>query len=438
MGNPITAQRGTRDVLPPESLLWERIEQVCRGLFARYGFLEIRTPLFEATELFTRGIGEATDIVSKEMYTFVDRSDRSVTLRPEGTAGVVRAYLQGKLATTLPSPAKLWYGGPMFRYERPQAGRQRQFHQIGVELLGSADPMADAEAITLALDIFSSLEVGGLRVELNSLGCEACRPQYRDRLVEYFHARTADYCETCLTRMDANPLRVLDCKVPDCRRLNAEAPSLQDVLCPACQEHQTALLDYLAAVGVETVLNPRLVRGLDYYTRTVFEIIATQGLGSQDTVCAGGRYDKLVEECGGPPTPAVGWAFGEERLSMLLADKTPEIRPDIYVATLGTEAAVAGFRLAHQLRRQLSWRIETGFGNRKLKKQMEHADRIGAQWVLLIGENEVADQQVVLKHLPSRQERTVPMSAAAVIAALEQGPDSSDPELSAISQNPLT
>ncbi|HEY9857233.1 MAG TPA: histidine--tRNA ligase, partial [Stenomitos sp.] len=226
----ISAQRGTRDVLPPESLLWNRIEAAARRSFHRYHYLEIRTPIFEATELFARGIGEATDIVSKEMYTFTDRGDRSVTLRPEGTAGVVRAYLQGKLYATMPSPVKLWYGGPMFRYERPQAGRQRQFNQIGVEVLGSADPKADAEVITLALDVFKDLEVPNLRVELNSLGCENCRPAYRDRLVAYFHERKADYCETCLDRMDTNPLRVLDCKVPACKDVNRDAPSLQDVL----------------------------------------------------------------------------------------------------------------------------------------------------------------------------------------------------------------
>lgn len=418
----ISAQRGTRDVLPPESLLWNRIEEASRRAFHRYHYLEIRTPIFEATELFARGIGEATDIVSKEMYTFVDRGDRSVTLRPEGTAGVVRAYLQGKLHATMPSPVKLWYGGPMFRYERPQAGRQRQFNQIGVEVLGSADPKADAEVITLALDLFRTLDVPHLRVELNSLGCEACRPTYRDRLVAYFHERKADYCETCLGRMDTNPLRVLDCKVPACKDINREAPSLQDVLCDECRAHQASLLGYLDAVGVRSQINPRLVRGLDYYTRTVFEIVAESGLGSQDTVCAGGRYDKLVEELGGPPTPAVGWAFGEERLAILLGEKTPPDHVDLYVAAMGDAAEVAGFKLAHALRTTADLRVEVGFGARKLKKQLEQADRLAAAWLVILGDDEVASGQVQLKRSSTRESMSVPMSAEAIRQAIAQAP----------------
>lgn len=418
----ISAQRGTRDVLPPESLLWNRIEDAARRMFHRYHYLEIRTPIFEATELFARGIGEATDIVSKEMYTFVDRGERSVTLRPEGTAGVVRAYLQGKLFSTMASPVKLWYGGPMFRYERPQAGRQRQFSQIGVEVLGSADPKADAEAITLAMDIFEALDVSNLRVELNSLGCESCRPTYRDRLVSYFHERKADYCGTCLERMDTNPLRVLDCKVPACKDLSQEAPSLQDVLCEACRAHQTSLLGYLDAVGVKSQLNPRLVRGLDYYTRTVFEIVAESGLGSQDTVCAGGRYDKLVEDLGGPPTPAVGWAFGEERLGILLADRTPPDRVDLFVAAMGEAAEAAAFGLAHRLRAELELGVEVGFGGRKLKKQLEHADRLAAEWLVILGDEELASGQVQLKRSSTRESVRIPMTSEAIAQAIAQAP----------------
>ena len=421
MANLITAQRGTRDVLPPESALWDRIESACRDQFKRYDFHEIRTPLFEATELFARGIGEATDIVSKEMYTFTDRGDRSITLRPEGTAGVVRAFLQGNLANVMPSPVKLWYAGPMFRYERPQAGRQRQFHQVGVEVLGSADPKADAEVITLAHDIFNMLEVKGLRVELNSLGCETCRPAYRDRLVAYFRDRHASYCSTCLERIETNPLRVLDCKVPSCKDLNREAPSIQEVLCEECQAHQDALLRYLEVVAVETKINPRLVRGLDYYTRTVFEIVASEKLGSQDTVCAGGRYDKLVAECGGPPTPAVGWAFGEERLAMLLADRTLASEVDCFIVPLGEEAELAAFKLAHGLRQVLPLRIETSFGSRKLKKQLEMADRLRARWVVLLGEDEVRSRTLTLKNLLTKDQETVELSVEALSARLAGG-----------------
>lgn len=418
MGNLITAQRGTRDVLPPESALWEQIDSACRQAFSRYHFQEIRTPIFEATELFTRGIGEGTDIVSKEMYTFTDRGNRSVTLRPEGTAGVVRAYLQGNLANTTPGPAKLWYAGPMFRYERPQAGRQRQFHQVGVEVLGAADPKADAEVITLALDIFAALDVKGLRVELNSLGCEECRPAYRERLVSYFHDRQADYCSTCLERTETNPLRVLDCKVPACKELNCEAPSLQDVLCEGCRVHQAALLRYLEAVKVTTQINPRLVRGLDYYTRTVFEIIASEKLGSQDTVCAGGRYDNLVAECGGPPTPAVGWAFGEERLAMLLAERMPQGKVDVFVAPLGDAAEEASFLLLHELRQALPLRFETAFGPRKLKKQLELADRLETTWVIVLGDDEVTAGTVTLKNLQTKTQESVPMTLEALSARL--------------------
>ncbi len=422
----ISAQRGTRDVLPPESLLWNRIEDAARRLFHRYHYHEIRTPIFEATELFARGIGDATDIVSKEMYTFSDRGDRSITLRPEGTAGVVRAYVQGKLYATMPAPVKFWYGGPMFRYERPQAGRQRQFNQIGIELLGSADPKADAEAITLALDIFAALEVPNLRVELNSLGCEVCRPAYRDRLVAYFQEKQADYCETCLERMDTNPLRVLDCKVPACKDVNQGAPSLQDVLCAECRTHQASLLAYLDAVGVQSRLNPRLVRGLDYYTRTVFEIVAESGLGSQDTVCAGGRYDKLVEELGGPPTPAVGWAFGEERLAILLDKQKPRDEVDIFIATLGAAAEVAGFKLAHDLRhfmlsnRLYNRQVEVSFGARKLKKQLELAEKLNAKWLVIMGDDEVATGQVQLKRSDTRESLNVAMDAQAIAQAIAQ------------------
>ncbi|MNK23028.1 Histidine--tRNA ligase [compost metagenome] len=417
MANPITAQRGTRDVLPPETALWQLIEDKARHFFDCYHYQEIRTPIFEATELFTRGVGEATDIVSKEMYTFTDRGDRSVTLRPEGTAGVVRAFLQGKLGSSQPLPVKLWYGGAMFRYERPQAGRQRQFHQIGVEALGSSEPKLDAEVITLAIDLFDALGVQGLEVQLNSLGCAECRPRYRETLVAFFETQKADYCETCLTRMDSNPLRVLDCKVPGCRDLNAAAPSLQDVLCEACVTHQSAVMGYLDAVGIRYALNPRLVRGLDYYTRTVFEIVATEKLGSQNTVCAGGRYDGLVEELGGAPTPAVGWAFGVERLAILLGDRIVEPEVDLYLVAMGEEAEKASFKLAHELRLS-GVKVELSYAKRKLDKQFAQAERIKATYIGIIGEDEASRGEVRLKQLTTREEQVSEASATSVIRAM--------------------
>lgn len=419
MASPITAQRGTRDVLPPETALWQLIEDRARHFFDSYHFQEIRTPIFEATELFTRGVGEATDIVSKEMYTFTDRGDRQITLRPEGTAGVVRAFLQGKLGNNQPLPVKLWYGGAMFRYERPQAGRQRQFHQIGVEALGSADPKLDAEVITLAIDLFDALGVKGLEVQLNSLGCAECRPRYRETLVAYFETRKADYCETCLTRMDSNPLRVLDCKVPACQEINAQAPSLQDVLCEACREHQGAVMGYLDSVGIRYALNPRLVRGLDYYTRTVFEIVATEKLGSQNTVCAGGRYDGLVEELGGPATPAVGWAFGVERLAILLGDQVIEPGVDLYLVAMGEAAEKAAFKLAHGLR-QSGKKVELSYAKRKLDKQFAQAEKLKATHIGIIGEDEAAKGQVRIKNLASREESVTAASAEGVATAMER------------------
>lgn len=417
MASPIIAPRGTRDVLPPETALWQRIEDQARRFFDSYHYEEIRTPIFEATELFTRGVGEATDIVSKEMYTFVDRGDRSLTLRPEGTAGVVRAFLQGKLGSTRPLPVKLWYGGPMFRYERPQAGRQRQFHQIGVEALGSADPKLDAEVITLAIDLFDALGVHGLEVQLNSLGCSECRPRYREKLVSFFEEQKAAYCETCLTRMETNPLRVLDCKTSGCKDLNANAPSLQDVLCEACHAHQSAVMGYLDAVGIRYAINPRLVRGLDYYTRTVFEIVASEKLGAQNTVCAGGRYDGLVEELGGPPTPAVGWAFGVERLAILLGDQIATPPLDLYLVAMGDAAEKAAFTLAHDLRKA-GVKVELSYAKRKLDKQFAQAEKLLATHLGLIGEDEAAKGEVKLKHLATREEKVSPASAPAVLEAL--------------------
>lgn len=419
MEKQITLLRGTKDILPDESGLWQAIEGVAAEIFARYRCKEIRTPVIEATELYSRGIGEATDIVAKEMYTFTDRGDRSVTLRPEGTAGVVRAFIQNKLFA-LPSPQKLWYSGPMFRYERPQAGRQRQFNQIGVEIFGASSARADAEAISMALDIFDALGVQGLEVQINSLGCASCREDYRSALVAFLSRQKGDYCPDCQNRVEVNPLRVLDCKVPRCGELNREAPSIQDTLCPACEEHQAELRECLGAIGVAYRLNPRLVRGLDYYTRTVFEVVSGS-LGSQNTLCGGGRYDNLVEECGGPVTPAVGWSFGVERLVMILGGKGEPLPLDLYVASLGEKAFVKAFELAHEIRLS-GFSVETDFGGGKLDKQIKQAARCKSKYLLIVGEDELARGELILKNLSERTQKSLPLEGAAgAIAEVLQG-----------------
>ena len=414
----LTAPRGTADIMPPATRTWQRIEERARVWFSRYGAEEIRTPIFESTELFARGLGEQTDVVSKEMYTFEDRGGRSLTLRPEGTAGVVRAVLQAKLAT--PGAChRFWYAGPMFRYERPQAGRMRQFHQIGLECLGSDDPRVDAESIALAVDLFADLGVAGLEVQLNSLGCTGCRPLFREALVAHEQGNRDSYCTTCQPRIDLNPLRVLDCKTPSCQALNERAPSIQDHLCEGCRAHQQVVLASLDAVQIPVRIVTRLVRGLDYYTRTVFEIVAGSGLGSQNTVCAGGRYDGLVEACGGPPTPAFGWAFGVERLSLLLGEPSADEGPDLVVVHVGPSAALKAFELATGLRRAGDYRVTMAVGDRKLKKHLEAADRAGARAVLVIGDDEVSSGMARLRDRASRADHEVALDVPSLVSILD-------------------
>ncbi|HBN09834.1 MAG TPA: histidine--tRNA ligase [Cyanobacteria bacterium UBA8530] len=409
MEKQVSLPRGTKDILPDEVQLWQRIEATAAVIFGRCHCSEIRTPIFEATELYARGIGEATDIVSKEMYTFIDRGERSVTLRPEGTAGVVRAFIQNKMFA-LPGPQKLWYSGPMFRYERPQAGRQRQFNQIGMEIFGTSSPKADAEAILVSLDIFEALGVQGLEVQINSLGCPDCRGNYRKALVAFFENKKEEYCSDCQSRVELNPLRVLDCKVPACKALNQDAPSIQETLCEGCREHQKELLAFLDSVGTSYRLNPKLVRGLDYYTRTVFEVVSGS-LGSQNTLCGGGRYDNLVEECGGPPTPAVGWSFGVERLVMILGGKGNVLPLDLFVASLGEAAERKAFELAHGLRKS-GLSVETDFSGGKLDKQIKQAIRLNAKFLLILGEDELARGECLLKNLSERSQGAVPLEGA--------------------------
>ena len=385
------------DLLPQRTPLWQHLEATAREHFRRAAIAEIRTPLLEPTELFARGIGEATDVVGKEMYTFLDRGDRSCTLRPEGTASVVRAAIQHGLLAQ--GPQRLWYGGPMFRYERPQAGRQRQFHQIGVELLGVADAGSDAEAIAIAWDLLADLGVGGLELEINSLGTPEDRQRYRAELVSWLEAHHDQLDPDSQNRISTNPLRVLDSKNPETQALLAGAPTLADALAGESHERFARVRLALEALGIPFVLNPRLVRGLDYYGHTAFEITSNQ-LGAQATVCGGGRYDGLVEQLGGPPTAAVGWAIGLERLALLLSqgEAVAVPAPDLYVISRGEAAEGQALVLTRQ-GRQAGLVVERDASGGAFGKQFKRADRSGAPWAAVIGDSEAAEGVVLLKDL---------------------------------------
>ncbi len=387
------------DLLPDATALWQHVEATAREHFRRAAVAEIRTPLLEVTELFARGIGVATDVVGKEMYTFLDRGERSCTLRPEGTASVVRAAIQHGLLNQ--GPQRLWYGGPMFRYERPQAGRQRQFHQIGLELLGVADPRSDVEAIAIAWDLLAELGVGGLALELNTLGSPDDRARYRTELVAWLEAHREQLDPDSQARIATNPLRVLDSKNPDTQALLAGAPTLADALSGESHERFARVRQGLEALAIPFQLNPRLVRGLDYYSHTAFEITSSQ-LGAQATVCGGGRYDGLVQQLGGPPTPAIGWALGMERLVLLLSQAdhpvAPAAGPDLYVVSRGEAAEALALPLARRCR-AAGLVVDLDASAAAFAKQLRRADRCGARFAAVIGEAEAAAGEVVLKDL---------------------------------------
>ena len=389
--------RGMVDLLPQQTALWQQIEATARRHFRRASIAEIRTPVLEATELFARGIGEATDVVGKEMYTFFDRGERSCTLRPEGTASVVRAAIQHGLLSQ--GPQRLWYSGPMFRYERPQAGRQRQFHQIGLEMLGFADPRSDVEAIAVAWDLLADLGVQGLALEINSLGSSQDRVRYREQLVAWLSERRDQLDADSQDRLQRNPLRILDSKHPETQRLLADAPTLAAALSDDSRERFAQVTSGLELLGIPFTINPRLVRGLDYYSHTAFEITSTQ-LGAQATVCGGGRYDGLVEQLGGPATAAVGWALGMERLVILLEQlqRDSDPVPDLYVVSRGERAEPLALQLARQLR--LAGRhVELDLSRSAFGKQFKRADRTGARWALVIGDSEAEAGVAILKDL---------------------------------------
>jgi histidyl-tRNA synthetase len=399
----IQAIRGTRDILPDAVGYWQQVETVAAEILSRSLYQEIRSPIFEYTALFERGIGEATDVVGKEMYTFVDKSDRSITLRPEGTAGVVRAFIEHNLYAT-GGVQRLWYKGAMFRFERPQAGRQRQFHQIGVELIGSADPRADAEIIALATDILRSLGIKNLNLDINSVGDREDRPKYREALINYFTPYKSELDPDSQTRLERNPIRILDSKDERTKVIVKEAPSILDYLSNGSRQHFHRVQQLLTDLGIEYQINPCLVRGLDYYTHTAFEI-QSDDLGAQATVCGGGRYDGLVTELGGPDTPAVGWAIGIERLILLLQQlqSAPTLNPDFYVVSKGEKAEAQALILAQKLR-QAGFKAELDLSGSAFGKQFKRADRSGAVACLVLGDTEAENNTVQLKWMATQEQ----------------------------------
>lgn len=405
----ITAIRGFNDVLPGESEIWRRIEDEAHRVFTGYGFSEIKLPIVEKTELFLRSIGETTDIVEKEMYTFPDRHGDLLTLRPEGTASAVRAYIEHKLYT---SPVtRLYYVGPMFRYERPQKGRYRQFYQIGAEVLGEDNPKADAEAISMLMGLFGNLGLDGVELQINSLGCSECRPAYKAKLLEFLSSRRGALCENCQRRIDTNPLRALDCKSAGCIEATKDAPSIVDSLCPDCSAHFDKVQRYIKLSGLAPKVNPRMVRGLDYYTKTTFEITAT-GLGSQNTVAAGGRYDGLVSELGGPKTPCFGFAIGVERTALILKEKGVPSKPVTVFIPLGEEAEKKGIELLRRWRGS-GIRVVEEFSEGPLKNRMKRADRLGARYAVILGDEELKEGMVTIKDMSTATQEKLPFDKAA-------------------------
>lgn len=402
------AIKGTQDALPKESYKWQYIEKVVKSVASQFDFKEIRTPVFEKTELFQRGVGDTTDVVQKEMYTFEDKGGRSITLRPEGTAGAIRSILEHGLFNEA-LPIKAYYITSCYRYEKPQAGRLREFHQFGVECVGAKSPLADAEVIMLGKSVLDTLGIKNISLEINSIGCPKCRAEYTKALKEYFAKYTNDLCETCLSRLERNPMRILDCKSPVCSKIAEDAPVILDYLCDECKEHFEKVKTYLNNAKVQFVVNPKIVRGLDYYTKTVFEFITTE-IGSQGAVCAGGRYDGLSEELGGPNLPSLGFAMGLERALLLMEKQGCEFpndnTADVYIAPMGEKAEAKAIELCKALRDE-GFSAVTDYSSRGLKAQMKYADKIGAKFSMVIGENEIESGKATLKNMISGETQEV-------------------------------
>lgn len=415
------ALKGTHDILPEEVYKWDYMEGVIRDVCARYGYKEIRTPIIEATELFQRGIGDTTDVVTKEMYTFTDRGNRSVTLRPENTASAVRAYLEHKMYGDQ-QVHKMFYIGSMFRYDRPQAGRYREFHQFGLEVLGASSPLADAEVIAMACEIFHKLGLRDLDLHLNSIGDKNCRPAYRQKLIEFFEGKKDQLCDDCRERLYKNPLRILDCKEEGCKKASVGAPEITDYLCDDCHAKFEAVKHYLDGLGISYTVDPRLVRGLDYYTNTAFEI-QYPPLGAQSAVCGGGRYDGLVEEIGGPSTPGIGFAIGLERLLLALEMQNlipaPKSQKRVYIAALGEDAVAEGFKIQEELR-GLGVLTDMDLQGRSLKGQMKQAGKMDSQFTVIIGSNELEKGAAAVKNMADGTQEDIPFAEVAGYISKEE------------------
>ena len=404
-----TVPRGTKDILPDEMLYWHHIEDTSRSLFDDYNYKEIRTPIFESSELFERGIGDGTDIVEKEMYTFSDKGNRRLTLRPEGTAPIVRSYIQHP-EFQRQSETKFYYIGPMFRYERPQAGRYRQFHQIGIENIGTAHPFSDAEVISLGIHLFDELGLTGLSVCINSVGCPVCRPVITERLKQFLDANLKNMCDNCQRRFKSNPLRILDCKNKQCKQYTTGLPDMTESHCQECRDHFSSVVEYLDALNIPFKIDPKLVRGLDYYTKTTFEIVSDQ-LGAQNALCGGGRYNYLIEKMGGKATPAVGFAFGVERAVMVLkeySDILPHPQKTIFVAPVGFNQQTKCFYLMNKLRRS-KLKCAMDYSKEDLKSQLKMANKLNADIALIFGEEEAEKQVIIVKKLKSGEQEVVPL-----------------------------
>ncbi len=405
--------KGTEDVLPKESYRWQFVEQIMREESKAYGFKEMRTPVFEHTELFARGVGQTTDVVQKEMYTFDTKGGESVTLRPEGTAGAARAVLEHALENE-GLPIKASYFVSCYRYEKPQAGRLREFHQFGLEEYGTQSPIADAELICAAQSIFDRLGLSQIHLEINSIGCPTCRAKYHEALKAYFESYKGELCDTCLSRLEKNPMRILDCKSPVCSKIAENAPKITDYLCDECEEHFSAVQKYLDVAGVEYKVNPTIVRGLDYYTKTVFEFV-TDCIGAQGTVCGGGRYDGLIEELGGKHMPSLGFAMGMERLLMVMDKQGIEIPNNdvckLYIATMGDNAKVKAFELLKQVR-ECGLTAETDVVGRGLRAQMKYADKIGAEYSMVLGDNEIEQNIAKIKNMETGEQTEIKLDSS--------------------------